>query len=789
MFWRRKKPAPRPFPHLPHVTGTSSPELLELPPNDAGLASPPPRTPESKPADADALVRPASPLALSDADVAAARAAQAPEEAAALEAAAGADDPTMAAPAASAEPEPEAADIALDEPAEAVGSADASFDAAAPDVPLVADAAEAETSLADERPAAFDPATAESPFVAAPASTNTADGVDLQRDTEREPPTAADDADAADDAAVVLLADDAADTPPIDPVAPATAEDGSARATTAPSAEADAERATASLTDADRVELGSEADLAAVAAEMDMLFGDPVDTPPLASDGTTAADAGDADAPADAATAEPMFDGAVASENDLDPEPDAAIAAEAGDRPGDLAGAETDGDEAMARDAATGADTVVSEAAPAEPELENRADGPEAVLAAAVEPTSDAEATVAETPPPVAPVVDDVASDHGDDVLTATTPELEAAERVEADAVPPAIAPQETPIPDESAAIAAAACQPSAAASEGEESAPTAAESDAAFATPAVAAAAPEARPATLDGYYKTPDGLDLYYRDLAPQPAQTDSQTDRAAVLCLHGLTRNGRDYEDLAPRIAALGRRVIIADQRGRGMSDWDANPEHYQPGYYVGDMLGLLDKLDISKVIIVGTSMGGLMSMMLAAAQPGRLVGAVINDIGPEIAQEGLDRIATYVTGGPPATNWADAAARTRAINGSAFPTRRNDSEFWETFARRLFRETPDGRILLDYDPEIARPFLDGKVTGGDLWPFFDALRGVPTLVVRGELSDLLTKDTVAKMRLRKADLQTVEAPAIGHAPFLTEPETWAALEHFFAGLQDV
>ncbi len=284
------------------------------------------------------------------------------------------------------------------------------------------------------------------------------------------------------------------------------------------------------------------------------------------------------------------------------------------------------------------------------------------------------------------------------------------------------------------------------------------------------------------DAFFHTPDGLELFYREYTPQPADPNAPARETPVLCLHGLTRNGRDYEEVAPRLAALGRRVIVPDQRGRGKSDWDANPDHYQPGYYVGDMLGLLGSLDVGPVVVLGASMGGLMAMMLASAQPGKVVGAIINDIGPDLGAEGLERIRAYIGGGPAAEDWADAARMTREVHGPSFPTMRHDEAFWDMVARRLYRQTPDGRILLDYDPAIAGPFLEEAESGADLWPFFEALKEIPTLVIRGELSDLLGRDTVAKMRLRKLDLKTVEAPAVGHAPLLTEPEVWSSIEEF-------
>jgi pimeloyl-ACP methyl ester carboxylesterase len=276
------------------------------------------------------------------------------------------------------------------------------------------------------------------------------------------------------------------------------------------------------------------------------------------------------------------------------------------------------------------------------------------------------------------------------------------------------------------------------------------------------------------DRFFQTADGLRLQYRDYAPVAAEAGPP-----VLCLHGLTRNLRDFEELAPRIAGLGRRVITASQRGRGGSDRDPAPERYAPPTYVSDMLALLDHLAIPQAVFVGTSMGGLMTLIAAATAPGRVAAAVLNDIGPVIDPAGLARIRGYVGGGKPAADWAEAAAMCRAINGPAFPNETGGA-FWERFAHKICRETAPGRIELDYDPAIARsitPAAEGPEP--DLWPMFEALESVPTLVVRGAISDILSDATVAEMQRRKPDLATAVIPRVGHAPFLTEPEAWTAI----------
>jgi pimeloyl-ACP methyl ester carboxylesterase len=280
------------------------------------------------------------------------------------------------------------------------------------------------------------------------------------------------------------------------------------------------------------------------------------------------------------------------------------------------------------------------------------------------------------------------------------------------------------------------------------------------------------------EGFFKTADGLRVHYRNYPPSGVETG-----VPVLCLHGLTRNLRDFEELAPRISGLGRRVITASQRGRGLSDPDPVVERYNPGVYAADMLALLDRLGIGRAAFIGTSMGGLMTMIAAALAPDRIAAAVLNDVGPEIDPAGLERIRGYVGGAPSLANWAEAAARCRSINGIAFPDERDDA-YWIGFARRIFREDAGGRLVLDYDAAISRSVAPGSATTADLWPLFEALKPIPTLVVRGELTDILMPSTVAEMQRRKPDLVVAAVPRVGHAPFLTEPAAWEALRAFLS-----
>lgn len=279
---------------------------------------------------------------------------------------------------------------------------------------------------------------------------------------------------------------------------------------------------------------------------------------------------------------------------------------------------------------------------------------------------------------------------------------------------------------------------------------------------------------------FDTVDGLQLYARDYAPLLPQTG-----APVLCLHGLTRNSKDFESVAPRIAALGRRVIVPDVRGRGRSAYDPDPAHYVPTVYAQDVLTLLDKLGLEDAVFVGTSMGGIITMVVGALAPNRIAAAVLNDIGPRLNTSGLSRIGAYVGRTPPLENWEQAIDAVRALGGSAYPTRADDGAFWEAFTRRTFRAREDGKIVTDYDSNIALAFTDPETsTPVDLTPLFQALAAKPMLSLRGALSDLLSPEIVAYMKSLKPDLEAVEVPDVGHAPMLDEPQAWDALLDFLA-----
>lgn len=283
------------------------------------------------------------------------------------------------------------------------------------------------------------------------------------------------------------------------------------------------------------------------------------------------------------------------------------------------------------------------------------------------------------------------------------------------------------------------------------------------------------------DRRWTSPDGLSLYARDYAPADGPA-----KLPVIAIHGLTRNSADFDAIAPLIAASGRRVLAIDVRGRGLSDRAPDPMTYQPPNYAKDVLALMQQAGIERAIFLGTSMGGLITMALAAIKSRVVAGAIINDVGPEVAKEGLARIAAY-TGQPVEIHsWAAARDYVRRNNAVAFPDR--DDAFWDAFARRCFREGTEGAPVLDYDPDIAVPIraAGAKALVPNLWPFFRRLtRGRPTLLVRGGTSDLLSEDIAARMRRAARKMAYVEVPDIGHAPMLDEPEARSAIFQFLAG----
>jgi pimeloyl-ACP methyl ester carboxylesterase len=275
--------------------------------------------------------------------------------------------------------------------------------------------------------------------------------------------------------------------------------------------------------------------------------------------------------------------------------------------------------------------------------------------------------------------------------------------------------------------------------------------------------------------WFDSHDGLRLYSRVYAAAAA------DAAVVLCLHGLMRNSRDFGELALHLA--GRyRVIVPDVRGRGLSARDPDFNNYQIPVYLRDTLTLLAGLGAARVSIIGTSMGGLMAMLLAASQPKLVSRIVLNDVGPEVDPRGLERIRGYAGRAAPVNSWPEAAAQVRADYGAAWPDL-SDAR-WDEIARLSYRANAQGVPEADADPLIREPLRDTSRAAPDLWPMWGALARVPILAIRGAHSDVLSVTTLARMQRGKPDLQALQVANRGHAPLLDEPECVAAIDRFLA-----
>jgi pimeloyl-ACP methyl ester carboxylesterase len=277
---------------------------------------------------------------------------------------------------------------------------------------------------------------------------------------------------------------------------------------------------------------------------------------------------------------------------------------------------------------------------------------------------------------------------------------------------------------------------------------------------------------------FTSDDGLRLYARDYAAGGGPA-----RLPVICIHGLTRNSGDFDELAPRIAALSRRVLALDVRGRGESARDPDPSNYNPLVYAGDVARLMDDLGIGRAVFVGTSMGGLITMTLSLRHLDKIAAAILNDIGPVISEKGLARIAGYTGQCASLASWSQAANYVRDINQCAFPD--NSDDEWDKWARRAFDETETGALVPRYDPNIAIALQTGKLKPTSLsarMAFRRLARKRPTLLVRGGLSDLVEVRQAEWMRKTAPELQYAEVPNVGHAPMLTEPEAWEAIEKF-------
>ena len=279
---------------------------------------------------------------------------------------------------------------------------------------------------------------------------------------------------------------------------------------------------------------------------------------------------------------------------------------------------------------------------------------------------------------------------------------------------------------------------------------------------------------------YTSTDGLTLYARDY---PAASGAA--KLPVICIHGLTRNASDFDELAPWIAGQGRRVIALDVRGRGRSQRASDPSKYNPIVYAGDVIKLAHDLGIERAVFVGTSMGGIITMTLALRRLKLIAAAVLNDVGPVISKKGLTRIAGYAGKDCVVDSWQQATDYIMTINQQAFPG--NDLAEWDKWARRAFVENEQGRLVLRYDPNIAMPLQSGKLKSNS-WmgriAFRRLARNKPVLLVRGALSDLVEDEQACYMRRTAPAMKYAVVPGVGHAPMLTEPPAREAIQQFLS-----
>lgn len=280
--------------------------------------------------------------------------------------------------------------------------------------------------------------------------------------------------------------------------------------------------------------------------------------------------------------------------------------------------------------------------------------------------------------------------------------------------------------------------------------------------------------------FFPAPDGLQLHARDYMPAPGGES----RLPVICLPGLSRNGRDFHQFALLLSEGSpspRRVVTLDYRGRGLSAHDENPANYNVATECGDVIAACATLGIARALFVGTSRGGLILHVLAAVQPDLIAGAVLNDIGPAIEADGLKDIRDYLAKRSYPTTFEEAANALASIHGPTFPIlTRSD---WLDMADALYRER-DGRIAADYDPKLADQLqaIDFSKPLPTLWPQFEHLAKSPLLVIRGEHSRLFSEDTLARMAVHGPTVETMIAEGQGHAPLLHHPTLFPRIKAF-------
>ncbi|WP_417319351.1 alpha/beta fold hydrolase [Emcibacter sp.] len=274
---------------------------------------------------------------------------------------------------------------------------------------------------------------------------------------------------------------------------------------------------------------------------------------------------------------------------------------------------------------------------------------------------------------------------------------------------------------------------------------------------------------------YTSRDGLSLYYR------VYENGGSHKTPLLCIHGITRNSKDFEDFA-NLMQKQYPVVSMDVRGRGRSDIDPEYHNYQIPTYVADMFELMDYVEIPEAVVVGTSMGGLVGMAMGAVQPDRVKAIVLNDVGPVIEQAGIDRIWAYVGKTATVRSWNQAANILKTMNEANFSD--YTQEDWLRFAENTFRQQDDGTLIADYDPHVGTAVRESQESAVpvDMWPLFQSLAEIPILCLRGEMSDILSAETLKKMGELHPKFTGVTIQKRGHTPDLREQQSIAAIETF-------
>lgn len=273
-----------------------------------------------------------------------------------------------------------------------------------------------------------------------------------------------------------------------------------------------------------------------------------------------------------------------------------------------------------------------------------------------------------------------------------------------------------------------------------------------------------------IEHHISSTDGKRIYCRDYG------SPYNDFTPLLCLSGLVRNSLDFHDMATRYAQMGFRVVAMDYRGRGQSDYDDEWEHYMPSAMIGDVFAVLDALQLHKVVFVGTSLGGLLSMAIAALQPTRVAAVVMNDIGPQVNDNGLERIKDYVGKDYPQNDWTTATKRMKEM----FPKLRLSEDEWTSMTKATFKKGKDGLLHHNWDLNIAKTIGLKNDTDPDLWDLFKSLKPFPTLAIRGAVSDVLSEETFDKMARIKPDLMRVVVKDVGHCPSYADTQIQESLD---------